>query len=251
MSTSSGRAPARLRGPGGRFLPAAAKAAGVAAGKVTMSAGEVAISAGKAAISAGKAVIAAGPKPSKEADRKPNQADGKRSQRGTTTADDAGAVLQLLFIRHADAGDSAAWQGNDAERPLSKKGRRQSRRLGDLLATLKVRPDALLTSPKVRAADTAKLVGRRVGAKPIIDARLGGGFDGSGLAQLIGELPAGTEVLALVGHDPDFSAVVSLLTAATIELPKGALARVDLPDRTARAGGGELRWLLPPDVVAG
>jgi len=66
--------------------------------------------------------------------------------------------LSLLLIRHADAGDSATWEGDDAVRPLSRKGRRQSKRLGALLDDLGVRPDVLLTSPRVRAAETAKLV---------------------------------------------------------------------------------------------
>jgi phosphohistidine phosphatase len=164
---------------------------------------------------------------------------------------DTGASLQVFFIRHADAGDSAAWKGDDAKRPLSKKGRRQSKRLGDALSALDVRFDALLTSPKVRAADTAKIIGRRAGVKPKVDTCLGGGFDGTGLQQLIDGLPAGARAVAVVGHDPDFSAVVSWLTGAPISLPKGALARVDLADRSAGADRGVLRWLLPPDAIAG
>jgi phosphohistidine phosphatase len=214
--------PGRLRGPGGKFLPAAAKAA----------------------ISAGKAAIAAAPKPARKAGAKPVRAPAAPAERAPES-------LQLLFIRHADAGDSATWPGEDAVRPLSKKGRRQSRRLGDLLESLKVRPDVLLTSPKVRAVDTAKLVGRRVGAKARVDARLADGFDGAGLRLLVEGLPPGAGTVALVGHDPDFSTVVSWLTGAPIEMAKGALARVDLAGRAVGAGVGALRWLLPPDAVSG
>jgi phosphohistidine phosphatase SixA len=53
----------------------------------------------------------------------------------------------------------------------------------------------------------------------------------------------------LVGHDPDFSSTASTLTGAAIELRKGAIARIDLPDSHAAAGEGVLRWLIPPGVV--
>ena len=160
-------------------------------------------------------------------------------------------ALTLLFIRHADAGDSASWQGDDAARPLSKKGRRQSKRLGDLLDTLGVRPDAILTSPRVRAADTAKLVGRRVGAKVGVDERLDAGLSAERLAAVLADLPASAGVVALVGHDPDFSVLTSWLVKAPLSMAKGALARIELADRTVGAGRGTLRWLIPPDSIPG
>jgi phosphohistidine phosphatase SixA len=53
----------------------------------------------------------------------------------------------------------------------------------------------------------------------------------------------------LVGHDPDFSDLVSWLSGFPISLRKGALAKVDLPDRAVGPGRAQLRWLLPPDAV--
>jgi phosphohistidine phosphatase SixA len=52
----------------------------------------------------------------------------------------------------------------------------------------------------------------------------------------------------LVGHDPDFSELASLLTGTDIAMKKGALARIDL-DGPVEAGMGRLRWLLPPDLL--
>lgn len=158
--------------------------------------------------------------------------------------------LSLLLIRHADAGDSATWEGDDAVRPLSKKGRRQSKRLGALLDDLDIRPDVLLTSPRVRAADTAKLVGRAVGVKAGVDARLDAGFGRDSLAAIVADVPATASILAIVGHDPDFSTLASWLSDAPISMAKGALVRLELPDRTVAAGSAALRWLLPPDAVA-
>jgi phosphohistidine phosphatase len=159
--------------------------------------------------------------------------------------------ISLCFLRHGDAGDPTAWEDDDAERPLSKKGRRQSKRLGRLLADLDMRPDLILTSPKVRSAETARLVGRLVGRKPAVDERLAFGFGESDLAGLVSGL--GQEVLSvmLVGHDPDFSSTVSWLVGGSLTLRKGALALVVLPDREVAAGRGVLRWLLPPDAIPG
>ena len=65
-------------------------------------------------------------------------------------------MIELYLLRHADAGDPMAWQGPDAARPLSGKGERQADRLGRFLAGIGFTPDAIITSPKVRAAQTAE-----------------------------------------------------------------------------------------------
>jgi phosphohistidine phosphatase len=163
----------------------------------------------------------------------------------------AAFVFQEGLLRHADAGDPMAWTGDDAERPLSKKGRRQSRDLSKLLKDLKLRPDAVITSPKIRAAQTAKLVAKPLRVKAMTDERLAGGFGPSELRDLAADLDPGIRRVILVGHDPDFSEALSWLVGAALSLPKGALARIDLPDGDIVPGGGDLRWLLPPDAIAG
>jgi phosphohistidine phosphatase len=163
---------------------------------------------------------------------------------------DAGA-LELYVVRHADAGDPAGWAGEDADRPLSEEGRRQAERLGRLLAELPLRPDALITSPKLRAAETARLVGQAVDVVASPDPRLAGGLEADGLGELIAALDGSVRQVMLVGHDPDLSDLVSWLVGAPISLRKGALARTDLPDRRVGAGMGSLRWLVPPDAVPG
>lgn len=158
------------------------------------------------------------------------------------------APLQLYLLRHADAGDPTAWTGDDAERPLSAKGKRQARLLGNLLSELKLRPDAILTSPKLRAAQTAKIVGRALDVKPAPEERLAGSVDLSAVNGLLAGIPNARRVI-LVGHDPDFSDIASSLTGAAIDLRKGAIARVDLADSAATADAGVLRWLIPPSAL--
>ena len=81
-------------------------------------------------------------------------------------------MVELTFIRHADAGDPLAWQGDDEVRPLSPKGERQADRLGRFLAGVGFAPDAIVTSPKLRALQTAQIVAERIGKPFSIDTRL-------------------------------------------------------------------------------
>ena len=135
----------------------------------------------------------------------------------------------IWLLRHGDAQDGSP----DAERPLTDKGRDQSRAAGAALRALGVELDACLTSPKVRSVDTARLACAVLGdVEPQLEPKLAGGpFDAEALAAGLGD-----EVL-LVGHDPDFSSAVHALTGAQVRLKKGGLAGVEQ---------GELMVLLRP-----
>jgi len=156
-------------------------------------------------------------------------------------------LATLHLLRHAHAGDSATWQGPDEQRPLTKRGRHQAERLGRFLVAGGIRPDVIVSSPKVRALQTAELVAEALDLPVTLDPRLGGGYD---LADLEG-IAADTKVAApmLVGHDPDLSFALSgLCGAGGLTMRKGALATIDVR-RPFRAGGGTLRWLVPPDLL--
>lgn len=133
----------------------------------------------------------------------------------------------IWLLRHGDAEDGSP----DAERRLTEKGEDQARAAGAAVAALGVEIGACLTSPKVRAADTARLACEPLGVEPRHEPALAGGpFDAEQLA-------AGLEEVLLVGHDPDFSMAVHALTGAQVRLKKGGLAAVD---------HGELAVLMRP-----
>ena len=85
-----------------------------------------------------------------------------------------GPMIALHLLRHAHAGDATRWSGDDDERPLSEKGIRQSERLGRLLATLDDAPDLFITSPRLRASQTAEIVAKALGVQVVVDERLAG-----------------------------------------------------------------------------
>ena len=155
--------------------------------------------------------------------------------------------MLLHFLRHADAGDPEAWTGPDAARPLSDKGRKQAKRLGDHLAAIGFDADAFITSPKIRAAQTAEIAAESLGAKVSIDERLAGGLEVDVLDAVLRDAGDPGRVV-IVGHDPDFSELLSELVGTQLEMKKGAFARVEI-ERPLRTGAGTLRWLLPPDSL--
>jgi len=156
--------------------------------------------------------------------------------------------VELYLLRHADAGDPIAWRGGDADRPLSSKGERQSERLASFLLGIGFRPDAIVTSPKLRASQTAEIVGRRLDRDVGVDDRLASGFDMAAADAIVAEA-GDPQRIVLVGHDPDFSDLLAdLCRCPTVSLKKGALARIDAR-RPLAPGTGELRWLVPPDLL--
>jgi phosphohistidine phosphatase len=122
----------------------------------------------------------------------------------------------IWMLRHGDAEDGSP----DAERRLTDKGVNQARAAGVALATIGVKLDACLTSPRVRAADTARLACAELGVEPALDERLSGGdFDPLELALGLGDV-------LLVGHEPDFSDAIARVTGARVKLKKGGLAAI-------------------------
>ena len=156
--------------------------------------------------------------------------------------------MLLHLLRHVHTGDPDAWDGPDAARPLSDKGRDQSERLGTFLAGIRFQTDALITSPKLRAAQTAELVAEHLGVEVEVDDRLGGPIDLDGLKAVLADAQE-PERPVIVGHDPDFSELLALLCdAPNVPMRKGALARIE-SDRPLHPGGGTLRWLISPDAL--
>jgi phosphohistidine phosphatase len=139
----------------------------------------------------------------------------------------------IYLLRHGDAEEG---DGDDAARRLTPKGERQSRAAGRALAAMGAEVDACLTSPRVRAADTARLACEALRLEPETANELRGGpFDSLSLA-------AGRGDVLLVGHEPDFSGEVARLTGARVKLRKGGLAVVD--------GSTLVALLRPRDLAA-
>lgn len=159
----------------------------------------------------------------------------------------APAKWDLHLLRHADAGDPAAWAGDDAERPLSPKGERQAERLATFLADRGFAPDAIISSPLTRALQTAAIVAGRLGLEVLVDDRLRGPLDAAAVDRILGAAGQPTRPI-LVGHDPDFSQLLTSLSGAELSMRKGAFARLEMRGPVAD-GQAMLRWMIPPDAL--
>ncbi len=149
---------------------------------------------------------------------------------------------QIWLLRHGEA--EPAGSGTDAERRLTARGEQESRWAGEGLAALGVEFAAVLSSPRVRARDTARLAAAALGVEPAVHDLLSGGFGAEEALDLLDDRGAGVRVL-LVGHEPDFGQVIRELTGAQIHLKKGGVAAIRVQGRE-----GELVVLLRPRDLA-
>ena len=163
--------------------------------------------------------------------------------------------MELLIIRHAVAfaRDRRRW-ADDAARPLSPLGVRRSRKAASGLKEFCKVPDRLLTSPLVRARETAKILTEVAGwPRAEIAPEL---KPGEGAAAVLTLLVKDTgKRIAIVGHEPDLSALLTACilknhSALPIEMKKNAVACLSFDGR-ARAGSAVLKWLATPRMLRG
>jgi phosphohistidine phosphatase len=158
--------------------------------------------------------------------------------------------IELYFLRHGDAGSRETWKGSDAQRPLSEQGVARIEQAAAALALLGLPVDVILTSPLLRARQTAQIVARRLDLLGSLreDDRLAPGFGPEDLGRILRE-HRGRRGILLVGHEPDFSGVISAcIGGGKLECKKGGVARVDIRDPGSIEG--VLVWLIPPRVLA-
>jgi len=148
--------------------------------------------------------------------------------------------MQLYFLRHGEA-DWPGWTKPDDERPLTDFGKKEVRQVAKFLNRLKVKPDLIVTSPLPRALQTAEVAAEQLKTKLRQDEALEPGFGVSELRTVLKRHRS--KVLMLVGHEPDFSSVISALTGASLKLSKAGVALIDIDLETEK---GRLLWLFPP-----
>jgi phosphohistidine phosphatase len=142
--------------------------------------------------------------------------------------------MNLYLLRHGIAVDPSVPDfARDAERPLTPKGRRRLRQIAKALGALRISFDVILSSPFVRAAQTAEIVAkslkRRKQLKFTDDLTPGG--NPKSLIQQLNDLRPRPKNILLVGHEPYLSKLIALLTAGNtnmeIDLKKGSLCKLE------------------------
>ena len=159
----------------------------------------------------------------------------------------------LYLLRHA----KSSWKEpglQDFDRPLNNRGREAAPLVGRLIRKGKLRVDLLLSSPAVRARQTAALVKEAAGlsAELLYDERIYEA-DADALLEVIRQAADSADALMLVGHNPGMEELLKLLTGEEEQMPTAALACVALDVEKwgkVRAGAGRLEWLVRPKELS-
>lgn len=140
------------------------------------------------------------------------------------------------------------FDGPDFDRPLTDAGRKLMALEADAMAALALDLDAIVTSPLVRAKQTAAIVAKalKLRERLVEDDRVGLGFGPGRLAEMIAERSGASGVM-FVGHEPSMSATIGHLIGGDVEMKKGSLACVNL---TAAPASGYLVWLVTAKILA-
>jgi phosphohistidine phosphatase len=156
----------------------------------------------------------------------------------------------ILVLRHAKSDWSDPYRA-DFDRPLAKRGLKDAPRMGEVLSLFQCVPDRILSSPALRARQTADLVAKACGYRKSIDWE--DSFYGGGSHDLIAalqRLPATVERPMLIGHNPTLEETVAFLFA--VRIPTAGLVCIDVGVvdwADLELGDGTLRWFLIPKLV--
>lgn len=156
--------------------------------------------------------------------------------------------MLLYLLRHAEAEPHRA---DDFSRSLTEKGERQAVRVGEYLSSCSLRPDLILTSPVLRARQTAAIVARELDCDDPVEATwLACGMNPErGLSELAGF--ARLESVMIVGHEPDFSTLAAHLldlgSNHSINISKASLTAIEI--QRLVPGAGVLKFLLPVKLM--
>ena len=160
---------------------------------------------------------------------------------------------ELYLIRHAVAEERGDKWPDDAKRPLTADGAKKMKKAARGLASLGIAFDVILSSPLVRARQTADIVAAALDPHPSIvnvDSLSPGGSYSALVADLEKHLRRNR--IALVGHEPGIGELAARLIGSRhpFEFRKGAVCRIDL-DEIPPNGPGDLRWFAPTRVLRG
>lgn len=161
------------------------------------------------------------------------------------------AAHELFLIRHGIAEERGDAWPDDTRRPLTEEGMAGLRKEARGLVRLGVAFDVVLTSPLVRARQTAEIIAAAFDSRPpivTIDSLSPGGSTQAVLNDL--EAHARRGLIAIVGHEPGLGELAARLAGLrrALDFKKGAVCRIDV-ESIPPAGPGALRWFLTPRIL--
>jgi phosphohistidine phosphatase len=163
------------------------------------------------------------------------------------------ATLELYLIRHGIAAERGEEYPDDSKRPLTSDGIARLKKEAKALDSLGVTFDQILSSPLVRAKQTADALSEHMKSHPPVataDALSPAGTPAAVMQELGKHMRKGR--VALVGHEPNMGELAAYLIGAKSPLPfkKGAVCRIDFEVFPPK-GTGQLCWFITPKMLRG
>ena len=157
--------------------------------------------------------------------------------------------MRVLFIRHAPALNRSDWLRDDMLRPLSDKGMTAAKKIFKGLSKVYKVPQAVFTSEAVRAKESAEIFSRYFGSVKVKESpALNPRATFEGVKELL--LESNLEYVAVIGHEPDLSEIISMFLVKNgdlpIEIKKAALVELEIDDDNF----GVLKSLIPPKIFS-
>jgi len=164
--------------------------------------------------------------------------------------------MRIYLVRHGIAQERLGGGiTNDAQRPLTDEGRNETRMVAQALKKLGVKADLVVTSPLVRARQTAEIINEVIGGGPErmkVSDSLAPGGSANFLFKFLKQLDAADEIFC-VGHEPDIGRLAATLMWAGPELDipfkKAGVCRVDVSDLPPSMPG-TLKWFITPKIAS-
>jgi phosphohistidine phosphatase len=158
---------------------------------------------------------------------------------------------EIYLVRHAIAAERGTAWPDDTKRPLTERGVSRFKDVVGGLRWLDVAIDEVITSPLVRARQTADLLADGLGGKPVVRVleALAPGHSPSAVMAQVARL-ARRPRIALVGHEPGLGELAAHLLGASRPMPfrKGGVCRIDVESLTTKRAG-TLAWFVTPRIL--
>lgn len=161
--------------------------------------------------------------------------------------------MDLIILRHGEAGNRTVATSNDAERALTVSGREEVEEVAECMRSLKLRFDLIASSPLKRASETADIVARTLKQGKVLQLwdELKPESNPKALYRRLSKLKAESSVL-IIGHEPYLSSMIGEMISGgagvRLSLKKAGLAKVEVA-ALVPAPVGELKWLLTPRLI--
>lgn len=171
----------------------------------------------------------------------------------TTQSKRTRSALEIIFLRHGEAGARTDEPEKDDARPLTRDGRREMEEVAAYLPRLGIETDLIATSPLPRALQTAEIVARGYKMLNKLEQwdELRPGGETQSLYRRLARQKAGSNIL-IVGHEPQLSGIIGEIISGSagvnLVLKKSGVAKVEILGFKPKITG-ELRWLLTPRLI--